>query len=135
MMTDRTTHRIYVRGDHADGEYVFNAAETAANRCWIEVTQVSKTTFHVTDDNMTEEGDPIYTTSDFAFRSWDSEVEQLDVDSYSEVVQVFRFSEELRWKDVYMKIDVPFIMEAPSLDRLKEALSHVVFGSYCPGDI
>lgn len=99
---------------------------------WIEVEEKEPGVFSVVDDNMTvKNGDWVTESTALGFSQWDGEVEDLDAGS-SDESQCFDMSSHLKWQDVDL---TPGEFRAPSIERLKEALSHVAICAWCPGDI
>lgn len=101
---------------------------------WLLFEEWPRGVFRVVKDNLTsgsDSSDPIA----LGICKWDSEVEDLDGprDLYSsDVSQCFEMSRELQWKDVHI---TPYECCASSVLRLAQALSHVAFCAWCPGDI
>jgi len=99
---------------------------------WIVVSEKKQGVFDVIEDNMTEKGGNGYSDKTaLGFSQWDKEVSDLDA-GHSDASQCFGISEHLEWHDVDM---TPYIFEAPNIERLKEALEHVLICAWCPGDI
>jgi hypothetical protein len=96
---------------------------------WIEVEEKKPGIFTVMDDNITvKDGDRVTEDVTLGFSEWDDEVEDLDGDEDSQMCNI---SEHLKWQDVDL---TPEEYHAPSIERLKEALSHVTICAFCPGD-
>lgn len=98
---------------------------------WIKVEEISSGVFKIVDNSMTDECNVLSGAWALGLCFWDEEVEDLDAGN-SDGSQCFGMSDHLRWKDVEISPDE---LCAPSLDLLKEALSHVAFCSWCPYDI
>ncbi|MBI3633427.1 MAG: hypothetical protein HY226_03995 [Candidatus Vogelbacteria bacterium] len=109
--------------------YRIMLAENAGE--WIEVEKVRKGVYRMVADSMTVEGDGNYHNTNLGIREWDEEVVDLD-NGRSDGSQCFGISEHLRWNDVDFTTEE---FRAPSIKRLLEALSHVTFTAWCPGDI
>lgn len=108
------------------------AAEEAGEEHWIEIEETAPGEFEVVGNNMTEESKSTWTgNTALGFVGWDTDVEDNDAGS-SDESQCFHMSDSLQWKDVHLS---PKHFTAPSIDRLKEALQHVVYTAWCPGDI
>ncbi len=81
------------------------------------------------------DGSPWTRKSTIGFAHWDKEVENLD-DDYSDEAMCFNMSSRLKWKDVELVHGhYGGIYSAPSIERLKEVLSHVYICAWCPLDI
>ncbi|HSI21092.1 MAG TPA: hypothetical protein VLA04_05340 [Verrucomicrobiae bacterium] len=99
---------------------------------WIEVSERESGYFEIVGNNMTEKnGDWIVDSTALGFGEWDSEVVDLDAGN-SDESQCFGISSHLWWNDVDL---TPEYIRAPNLQRLREALEHVAFCAWCPGDI
>jgi len=98
---------------------------------WIVVREEDSGHFVIIDDSMTEEGDWLSDCIDLGLCDWNSEVQDIDAGD-SDESQCFGMSTHLVWKDVTI---TPSSIEASSLERLSEALTHITFCSWCPGDI
>jgi len=90
---------------------------------WIEVEERQPGFFELVRNNMTDPENP-----DLDIFRWDAEVEDLDKRSDA----AYRgMSEHLRWEDVDMSLnqtdDLSSSFRSPSVARLREALTHVVF--------
>lgn len=97
---------------------------------WIEVTEKGSK-FRIVDDNITEKGDPLKKKTRLGFSSWDSSVEDLD-DGASPESQKLKISSHLKWKNVEIREKM---ISGPTFEDVKEALSHITFGSWSEGDI
>lgn len=93
-------------------------------RSWIMVEERDEGVFTVVGHNFTG------SNTEISFRAWDDEVS--DLDGQSDAAQCFGMSNHLRWNDVHME---PRCFHAPSLRMLEEALKHVTFCAFDPGDI
>ena len=101
------------------------------NGYWIEVEETSPGHFTIVNDSMTvKDGDCMIDPTALGYVEWDDEVENLDTDS--DPYECFGISQDLQWNEVSLGVTS---FEAPSIERLKEALSHVTLMSWCPGDI
>ncbi len=108
------------------------SASADREQAWIEVVEAVPGMYRVVNDSLTVKGgDWIIDETALGFVAWDDEVEDLDTGN-SDESQCFGMSSELRWNDVGL---TPVEFRAPSIERLKEALSHVVVCAWCPGDI
>lgn len=130
-------------GGFALGKYTsedFNREEFPEG--WITVMESTPGVFHVkTRGTATVDlGGDFMSPEDIGFASWDDEVRDLDNEE-SDVVRYCNIgSTHLEWNDVTFRIEVgPYGAEtrvtAPTLDRLKEALSHVSFKLFDSKDI
>ena len=115
-------------------DLVFGDAEAKLEDNWIEVEEYKPSVFKVVDNNMTENGNWVTEATALGFSQWDDEVQDIDgVEDYpSDESQCFGMSNHLQWKDVDL---MPYVFCAPSIERLKEALTHVAICAWCPGDI
>ncbi len=104
------------------------AGERLSERYWLEVEELTKGEFTVVGDNFT--GHP-RKGLERGITAWTAEVSDLD-GGFSDVGQCFGMSERLQWRDVSI---TPDSFRAPSVRKLKEALTRVVFCAYDPGDI
>ncbi|OGY24314.1 MAG: hypothetical protein A2172_00405 [Candidatus Woykebacteria bacterium RBG_13_40_15] len=96
----------------------------------MDVVEKEPGVFRVLRETLTNEEQP-----DFAFSKWDDDVEDLDAkagDFRSDISQLSGMSNHLRMGEVDL---TPREYHAPSIDLLKEALTHVEFGTFDPGDI
>lgn len=108
------------------------AAEEVKKASWIIVERKGGV-FRLVDDNLTsKDGDWISDCTDLGFSSWSEEVEDLD-NGRSDESQCFEMSNKLQWNEVTLSPDGPF--NAVNIKRLCEALEHVIFCAWCPGDI
>jgi hypothetical protein len=99
---------------------------------WIEVEEKETGVFEVVDNNMTvKDGDPLKKDTALGFSQWDEGVEDLD-NGQSDERRWLGISSHLRWQDVNL---TPDRYTAPNIERLKEALTHVVICAWCLGDI
>jgi hypothetical protein len=98
---------------------------------WIVVTEVTPGVFEIVDDSMTWGDNYVSDDCALGFCGWDEEVLDLD-GGYSDESSCFGMSAYLLWNDVEL---TPTELRAPSIDRLREALRHVAFCAWCPGDI
>jgi len=99
---------------------------------WIEVKKASNDVYDIIDNNMTvKNGDWITDAVALGYMDWDNEVEDLDNGS-SDGSQCFGISSQLKWKDVIFS---DYVIRAPSIKRIKEALEHISIGAWCPGDV
>lgn len=125
-----TTHRIYV--NCAFGRSLGNMIDALSGKAeeerkFIEVQE--------TDDDLTKkDGYDLYDATALAFSGWDLEVDDIDA-SQSDESQCFGMSSHLMWKEVDLRLRGDREFRAPSIGRLKEALTHVTFTAFCPGDI
>jgi hypothetical protein len=104
----------------------------AEKESWIEVRETQTGVFSIVGDNMTNRnGNSITDITELGFIEWDNEVTDLDK-GQSDESQCFGMSEKLKWRDVEL---TPTEIRAPSLELLKEALTHVIICAWCPGDI
>ncbi len=92
---------------------------------WIEVEKVKRGHYKVTADSMTNKMQP-----ELGFSDWDSDVGHLDPDS--DDWTCCEIASHLKWDDVDL---TPEIILAPSLTKLKQALSRVRFTAWDPGDL
>jgi hypothetical protein len=99
---------------------------------FIEVQETEPGAFTIVNENMTAKGGNWVTDATaLGLMFWDKEVVDLDA-GQTDSSQCFNISAELQWNDVNITVDV---IKAPSIERLKEALTHVTFGAWCAGDI
>ena len=112
-------------------EVLSGEASAKLNGNWIKVEKISPGVFQIIEDNLTSGSDWITDSCALGFCSWDDEVTDLDAGN-SDESQCFCMSDHLRWNDVEL---TPRELRAPSIKRLKEALHHVAFCAWCPGDI
>jgi hypothetical protein len=97
---------------------------------WIKVRR-RHNRWTVVDDSMTDKkGDWIRDNTALGFPVWDDEVK--DLDNFSDAASCFGMSEKLQWEDVTL---TPDYFQASSIERLCEALDHVCFCAWCPGDV
>lgn len=129
--------RIYIRSGYAPTlggmiEALSGSASADTDKPWIVVESVGGGRYVVVDDNLTVKSDDwICDATALGFSGWDDEVEDLDAGD-SDESQCFDMSSHLRWNDVDL---TPDEFRAPSIGRLCEALAHVTFCAWCPGDI
>ena len=100
---------------------------------YLDIKEKERGVFIVVGENLTD-----YSTS-LVFSSWDDVVEDLD-DNGSTGPQFFGMSDHVRFEDVDMEVvwdkdeqgnyEQFLRIEAPSLDRVKEALKHVIVDSW-----
>jgi hypothetical protein len=135
-MTQRTriplSHRGYGRSLSHMIDTLSDKASAEQGGDWIEVEEREPGTFVVVDDSLTvKDGDSMMAQTDLGFTEWNDEVEDLDA-GWSDEASCFGMSNHLRWNDVDL---TPDEFSAPSIERLIEALEHVVLCAWCPGDI
>jgi len=106
-------------------------ASAESEEAWIKVKEVSPGIFEIVDNSLTSGDSRISDPCELGLMGWDDEVQDLDA-GQSDESQCFKMSVHLRWKDVDI---TPDELRASSVERLKEALSHVAFGAWCPGDL
>lgn len=94
---------------------------------WIEVRRTGDDVYELTANSIVR---PLQGRTGLAFRSWDNEVTNVD-NGWSDVA-LFLMSDHLRWNEVDL---TPERFQASSFNRLVEALGHVTFGCYDPGDV
>lgn len=105
-------------------------ASAEVEESWIEVKEVSPNLFKVVNDNMTEGDDWVHDSCALCFCDWDDEVANLD--HVSDAADCYGMSERLIWRGAIL---TPWEFYASSVDLLREALEHVVFCAWCPGDV
>ena len=98
---------------------------------WITVKKVSPGVYQIVDNSMTTGDSGLTDCCALGFCYWDDEVQDIDAGN-SDESQCFEMSDHLRWNDVDI---TPEGFKAPSINRLREALKHVGFCAWCPGDI
>lgn len=102
---------------------------------WFEVVWSEDSgAFMLVDENLTNKEDRSRWPADktaLAFYKWDEQVVDLD-DGFSDEGSCFGMSNHVLWNDVNL---TPTIYRAPSIERLKEAFTHVTFCAWCSGDI
>ncbi len=126
------------------------APEIGKEGGWIDVKERSPGEFVITGTNITNEklkllafasGDGETSDIDGAFTPEDIEGMKDDGDSPEEIEemkamksdeQALGMSARVQWNEVIL---TPKIIHAPSLDRLREALSHVVFTAWRARDL
>lgn len=99
-----------------------------ANGQWIKVIEQKPMTFTIVGDSMT---DPNGYKTDLGLSSWDEEVVDED-GGWSDEASCFGMSVHLRWNDVNI---YPDHIEGGTLEEVKEAVKHVKFIAWDPGDI
>jgi hypothetical protein len=112
-------------------EVLTGEALAAPKENWIIVDEIEPGLFQVVENSMTSGDYWVQDPVALGFCWWDDEVEDLDAGN-SDESQCFGISDHLRWNDVHLTSEE---LRAPSLDRLREAIGHVAFCAWCPGDI
>jgi len=98
---------------------------------WIEVEPNRDGKFTIIKDGLTEQGDPHLNKTHIGFSAWSDDVEDLDAGSTPQS-QKLKLSCHLRWQDVELRGRK---INAPSLDRLKQALQRITFSAWSEGDL
>ena len=81
-----------------------------------------------------KKGNWVYDNTALGIIYWDEEVQSLD--NNSDEAQCFDMSNKVKWNEVILEEkNNKWIFQAENIDRLCEALQHVDFGAWCPGDI
>lgn len=93
-----------------------------SSKDWVEVKKVSSGIYEVVGYGIFGHVDS-FGNNALGIRKWDEEVVDLDAGN-SDESQCFGMSDHLRWKDVDIRAEE---FRASSLQRLQEALTHVVF--------
>ncbi len=95
---------------------------------WVVIEFQKYGVYRITDNSMKVNID--YETPDLGYGKWDNEVVNEDDDL--DFLHYLGVSRRLRWKEVIMTDRTIY---APSLERLQEALRHVVFKAYNEDDL
>ncbi len=129
----KKTYRIYVNRGYglSAGNLIDGVAEVPLPTSWIEVEKKGGY-FYLVNENLTKKkGNWIKDNTDLGFASWDDTVQNIDYEN-SDEAQCFDMSRRLKWQEVIMTTKS---FQAKTIERLCEALEHVVFTAWCPGDI
>ena len=101
------------------------------NTSWIEVQEDRKGRYSISDNGLTEQGDPQLVKTRLGYTAWEEDVLDLDAGS-TEQSQKLKVSCHLRWEDVEF---FERHINAPSVDRIKEALRKITIAAWSEGDL
>lgn len=99
---------------------------------WIVVEEIEDGIFKIVGNNFTNDINP-----NVGMVVWDIEVSNRDRSSPAMVAHISHY---LLWMDVHLRMleekeGYDLVFDAPSIERLIEALGHVTFGAWNPRDI
>lgn len=99
----------------------------------IEVKCTAPGVYTIIDNSLVDQhGSPMVDDTHLGFCEWDDCVENLDTDSIS--FEWCNISVRVKWMDVVICLETDECY-APSLGRLMQALCHITFCAFCPGDM
>jgi hypothetical protein len=133
----KQTYKIYVnKGYGASMGNILDALseddEAAEAEYWIKVRRKGKGSWHLIEENLTDKkGNWIADATDLGFSRWDKTLVQ-SLDRNSDESQCFGMSNRLQCNGISITTQT---FGASSIEELAEALSHVEFCAWCPGDI
>jgi hypothetical protein len=100
---------------------------------WIEIVRKKKGVYEIVNDNFTSEiGKPpeernFINGTGIGLEPADEEVEVFDTDFWG-------VESHLKWHDVEFNLGDDNRIYAPSINRIREAIKHIDFVAFCPGD-